>query len=140
MEKDVIVLEGKPYYLQERNAGIFEVVTKITLSLPNQGELDCEYDSGMADLVTGQDITETNTRGLELCVSVPVGVFPDRRLIEDLRAFGEISGHDYVAFVILGDFYANKIKQNDAYDYYTMRPRIFKPIVPIVMPRLKRIK
>jgi len=121
------VFNGKPYFIVERESGLFEVVKGLYIK---EGENITTPETGEGNpLRLGLDIIEVPTRGIKLLVENMPNDFHLQIAVEELRKFCSVSGMDYVSYEPYGANVSLIRGSNGITQYHEVRPRLFRKVV-----------
>lgn len=127
-------LEGKPYFLMQKNAGkdVFYVAKAITIDRDGwYGEPDKKFlgiETNEGELILGKHLTETPTKDLHLLIqrnSQERYEVELKRIIDTLRHLAELSDHRFVSYVPHANGISETIFSRDG-ELLKVTPRLFK--------------
>ncbi|MBW2966696.1 hypothetical protein KY342_06355 [Candidatus Woesearchaeota archaeon] len=123
-EKKVIEFEGKPYFLYEREKGLFHIVLSIEVHSRKSIKCCCNKDI----LISGEDIKETSNQDITLALTYPLDENPTEYIIDECRKYAKVSWHDYVS-LDLDNFARMAMDLRDGVGLVTFSPKLYNKII-----------
>lgn len=132
MEKRTINLQGEPYFVLEREGGIFRIVQSVEMAYKSTSPLPhITLNSEGEDLVEKKDLIEVPTRGLCLAVRCLEDIHGFLSTLDDLKKLAQITENDFFSYETFGNkmrYYEEEFRTKQGTGLI-IQPRLFKKVV-----------
>ena len=123
-ETRTVEFEGSPYFVLERESGVFQVVRAIDLEIKKNTRFS-SYQIDENKLELGLDLIEIPAR-ITLAVRSPKIDHSLPYVVAELKKLAQITGTDYFSYELFGNSFSVYRIGLGEYSYLGIKPRLFR--------------